>query len=180
MKNCIQIATALGFAALLVAGAVQAGESGFYIGAGAGQARMTDNAPNGQEVTENSTPYRGFAGYRLGVIPILDFAAEIGYMDLGTAEGTTAQFKAKGADASILVIFPITILDLFGRVGVMQVDLDKTFNGTTTSSSGSAGVYGAGVGLRFGPIGVRAEYNRIDIPNLESTDLGMVSVYFQF
>lgn len=180
MKNRIQMATALGFVSLLLAGPAQAGESGFYLGAGVGQAQMTDNAPNGQEVSENSTPYRAFGGYRFGLIPILDFAAEIGYMDLGNAEGTTAQFKAKGADASVLVIFPITIVDLYGRLGVMQVDVDKTYNGTTTSSSGSAGVYGVGVGLRFGPIGVRAEYDRIDIPELQSTDVGMVSVYFQF
>lgn len=187
MKNCIQMATLLGFAALLLAGPVQAGDSGFYIGAGVGQAQISDNPPQtgGQEVSENTTPYRAFAGYRLGVIPIFDFAGEIGYSNLGTANSTAGgintQYKAQGADASILVIFPITIVDLYGRIGVMQFKLDKTFNGATTSSDGTAGVYGVGVGLRFGPIGVRAEYDRIDIQDLSSTtDVGMVSVYFQF
>ena len=34
---------------------------------------------------------------------------------------------------------------------MMQANLDKIFNRVTTSSSGTAGVYGAGVGMRFGP-----------------------------
>jgi hypothetical protein len=186
MRNCIRMATALGFAALLAAGAAQAGESGFYIGAGVGQAQYSDNPPqtSGQQVSENSTPYRAFGGYRIGVIPILDFAGEIGYSNLGTASGTTAgvttDYKAQGADASVLVIFPILLFDLYGRLGVMQYDLDRTFNGATTSNKGTAGLYGLGVGARFGPIGVRLEYNRIDIQELNNVDVGMASVYFQF
>jgi len=178
MNTRIRIVAALGFALALMTAWAQAADSGFYLGAGAGQAQISDNA----SFDESSTSYRGFAGYRLGVIPILDFAGEIGYSDLGSAEsgGTTAKYQAKGADASVLVIFPITILDLYGRFGAMKYDLDKTFSGATTSSSGTAGVYGVGLGLRFGPLGVRAEYDRIDIKELKSVDVGQVSVYFQF
>lgn len=186
MSTRIRVVLALGFASVLLGGPAQAADSGFYLGAGVGSAQVKDRPPQtgGQEVSESSTPYRAFAGYRLGIIPILDFAAEIGYRDLGKAEGTTGatgtQYRAQGADASVLVIFPITLFDLYGRVGAMQVNLDKTFNGATTSSNGTAGLYGAGVGVRFWRIGVRAEYDRIDIKDLSSVDVGMVSVYFQF
>jgi hypothetical protein len=185
MNTRIRI-TALGFAVvLLLAGPAQA-ESGFYLGAGAGQSQWTDDPAqtSGQEVSESSTSYRGFAGYRLGIIPFLDFAAEIGYADLGKAEGTVggtnAQYKAQGADASVLVIVPITLFDFYGRLGAMRVDLDKTFNGQTTSSSSTSGMYGLGVGFRFWKIGVRAEYDRIDIKDVKTLDVGMVSAYFQF
>jgi hypothetical protein len=171
---------------LLLAGPARAADSGFYLGAGAGQSQWKDNPSQtgGQEVSESSTSYRGFAGYRIGVIPLLDLAGEIGYADLGKAEGTvggtSTQYKAQGADASLLVILPITFFDFYGRLGAMSVKLDKTFNGTTTSSSGTSGMYGLGVGFRFWKIGVRAEYDRIDIKDVKSLDLGMVSAYFQF
>jgi hypothetical protein len=186
MSTRFRIVAALGITFVLLAGPAQAADSGFYVGAGIGEAKISDDSsqPSGQNFDESSTPYRAFAGYRFGVIPIIDLAAEIGYMDLGKAEGTvggtTAQYKAQGADGSLLVIFPITIFDLYGRVGVFQAKLDKTFNGTTTSSAGTAGVYGAGVGVRFWRLGVRAEYDRIDIKDLKSVDVGMASIYFQF
>jgi hypothetical protein len=36
------------------------------------------------------------------------------------------------------------------------------------------------VGFRFWKIGVRAEYDRIDIKDVKTLDVGMVSAYFQF
>jgi hypothetical protein len=186
MNIRIRIVTALGLASALLVITAQAAESGFYLGGAVGQAQVTDSPPQtgGQEVSETFTPYRAFAGYRIGAIPILDFAGEIGYSNLGTANGTTAgvttQYKAQGADASVLVIFPVLLFDFYGRVGVMRYDLDKTFNGVTTNSSGSAGYYGAGVGVRVGPIGVRLEYDRIDNKDVNSFDVGMISIYYQF
>jgi len=171
---------------LLLAGPAQAADSGFYLGAGAGQSQWKDRPAQtaGQEFSESSTSYRGFAGYRFGLIPLIDLAPEIGYMDLGKADGTVggtnAQYKAQGVDASLLVIFPITFVDLYGRLGVMNVNLDRTFNGATTSSSGTSEMYGLGVGVRLGKIGVRAEYDRVNVKDLKSLDVGMVSVYFQF
>lgn len=175
MNARIRVMAALGFASALLAVPAQAAGSGFYLGAGTGQAQVKD-----QSFSESSTPYRGFAGYRFGIIPLIDLAAEIGYMDLGKAESSAETVKGHGADASVLLIFPITIFDLYGRLGAMQVNLDKTLNGVSTSSSGSAGVYGLGVGVRFGPIGVRAEYDRVDVKNISSADVATVSVYFQF
>jgi len=186
MNTCNRI-VALGFAlVLLLAGPAQAADSGFYLGAGVGQSQWTDQPSQtaGQQVSENSTSYRGFAGYRFGIIPLLDLAAEIGYMDLskaeGTVGGTNVQYKAQGADASLLVILPITLFDMYARLGAMSVKLDKTFNGTTSSSTGTSGMYGLGVGFRLWKIGVRAEYDRIDVKDLKSLDVAMVSAYFQF
>jgi hypothetical protein len=167
----------------LLATASQAADSGFYVGAGTGQATV-EVASGGQTSNENSTPYRAFAGYRLGAIPILDFAGEIGYRDLGTAEGTvggsTVSYQSTGADAAALVIFPILGFDLFGKFGVFQYNLDKTVNGTTTGYSGTAPMYGAGVGFRFWRLGIRAEYEYLDVDEANKQQVGMVSLYFRF
>lgn len=186
MKTIDRIALAFAGALTLMATATQAADQGFYVGAGTGQAKVEDQPSqlSGQTFDESSTPYRVFGGYRLGLIPILDFAAEVGYRDLGKAEasvgGSSTTYQAKGADAAILAIFPILGFDLFGKAGVMQYDLDKTFNGVTTGHSGTAPLYGAGVGFRFWRLGIRAEYERIDIDEVKSMDVGMVSVFFRF
>lgn len=170
----------------LAAASAQAADEGFYVGLGTGQAQIKDNPSElgGARFDESSTPGRIFAGYRLGAIPILDFAGEIGYRDLGDAEGTVngvaSRYTIKGPDAAVLAIFPILGFDIFGKVGVMHYDLDKTFAGTTTGSTGTTPIYGAGVGFRFWRLGVRAEYERIDLDKVDTVDVGMVSVYFRF
>jgi hypothetical protein len=179
-------AMVLAGALALATGSVQAADAGFYIGAGTGQAQIKDNPSElgGARFDERGTPYRVFGGYRLGLIPILDFAGEIGYRDLGDAEGTVngtaARYTIKGADAALLAIFPFLGFDIFGKAGVMQYDLDKTIAGATTGGTGTAPIYGAGVGFRFWRLGVRAEYERIDIDKVDTVDVGMVSVTFRF
>lgn len=166
--------------------ATHAADSGFYIGAGTGQQTTTDNPQQlgGQSFDESSTPWRAFAGYRLGLIPIFDFAAEIGYRDIGKASanvgGTNTEYQMTGADAALLVIFPILGFDIFGKGGVIQYDLDKSFNGATSNFSGTAPMYGAGVGFRFWRLGIRAEYEYLDIDELSSAHVGMVSATFRF
>jgi hypothetical protein len=188
MSTFIRVAATLGMASMLLAGSAFAADSGLYLGVGAGQAQTSDQPPltGGGTFDEASTSYRAFGGYRLGVLPFLDFAGELGYTDLGSASGTvggtTAEYKTQGVDGAVLVIVPILFFDVYGRLGAMQYQLDKTFNGTTTSSKsdGTAGVYGVGVGFRFWNMGVRLEYNRIDIPEVNSVDVAGASVYFQF
>lgn len=173
-------------ALVCTAAPAMAADQGFYAGAGTGTAMVEDRPAQlgGAKVDESSTPYRIFAGYRLGMIPILDFAAEVGYRNLGEARGSSGansfNYKLKGADASALVIFPFLGFDFFGKAGVIQYDLDKTFNGATTGFSGTAPLYGAGVGFRFWRLGVRAEVERLNVDELKSQDVGMVSVFFRF
>jgi hypothetical protein len=41
-------------------------------------------------------------------------------------------------------------------------------------------MYGAGVGFRFWRLGIRAEYEYLDIDELSSAHVGMVSATFRF
>ena len=175
-------AVALTFAAA----AAQAADQGFYVGAGTGRAQIKDNPAQlgGASFDETGTSYRVFGGYRLGLIPILDFAGEVGYRDLGDAQGTVngtaARYTVKGADATVLAILPFLGFDIFGKFGVLRYDLDKTIAGATTGGTGTAPIYGAGVGFRFWRLGIRAEYERIDIDKVDTVDVGMVSATFRF
>lgn len=183
MRAFNRVAVAFAGALTLLATASQAADSGFYVGGGVGQAMVEDNS-GGQTFDESSSSYRAFAGYRFGAIPILDFAGEIGYRDLGKAEGTrggsAVSYQTKGADAAVLVIFPILGFDLFGKAGVFQYNLDKSVNGVTTGYDGTAPLYGAGVGFRFWKLGIRAEYEYLDVNELSKQQVGMVSVYWRF
>ena len=61
--------TFLGMPTAAVAGA----DSGFYIGAGAGDSRI-ENSDAGFD--ESDTAYKIFGGYNIGFIPLVDFAVE--------------------------------------------------------------------------------------------------------
>lgn len=166
--------------------AVQAADQGFYVGLGAGQTVISDNVtPAGSALfDEKSTSWRGFAGYRLGLIPILDFAVEGGYRTFGTANatvgGVAAEYKASGFDGALLAIFPFLGFDLFGKAGVLRYDLDRNWGGSTASFSGTAPMFGVGAGFRVWRLGVRLEYERFDVDQLKGLDGAMLSGTFRF
>ena len=185
MKN--QVATiALTATLACLTNNATAADAGFYAGVGAGQMTTTVYIPPARtELLDDSTNHwRVFGGYRLGIVPILDFAAEVGYRQIGTAtqnvNGVSAEYKTKGADASVLAIFPFLGADLFGRLGVMQYDLDRVVNGTRASFNGSAPLYGIGVGFRVWRLGVRLEYERLDMDEVKHIDGANLSVIYRF
>src|ERR1051326_6058939 len=82
------IPAALAFALLLALPVSRAGaaDSGFYLGIGYGKGatRAETANPSGAgtlnfDVTANS--YRGFFGYRTRVLPVIDLAGELGWID---------------------------------------------------------------------------------------------------
>ena len=161
-------------------GNAQAADTGFYAGAGVGRVVITDRLTAGGDLFDQSTtPWRAFGGFRLGFLPLLDFAAEVGYRDTRQAEATvgavSAQYRTRGADASVLAIFPFMGADLYARAGLVQYDLEKVQNATRTSFDGAAPLYGLGVGFRILNLGVRVEYERIRVNELRSLDGVMVS-----
>lgn len=166
--------------------AAHAADQGFYAGLGTGQMVTTDYVvPGGNALfDEKSTPWRGFVGYRLGLIPILDFAAEAGYRSFGTASatvgGVASEYKTKGFDGALLAIFPFLGADLFAKAGVLQYDLDRRWGASTASYSGTAPMFGVGVGFRVWRVGVRLEYERFDVDELKGLDGAMLSATFRF
>jgi len=161
-------------------------DSGLYIGGGIGQSNIEDNTgtPGGVPFDETDTAWRAFAGYNIDLIPLVKFAAELGWRDLGnpsgSAAGIPAEYKVDGFDYSVLAGVGLGPVDLFGRVGGYQYDLTKTVGGVSRDFDGTAPLYGVGVWFTVAGIGLRAEYDLIDIDELDNAEMLSISAFYKF
>ena len=162
-------------------------EGGFYIGGGVGEAMLQDSTGNsgGVDFDESDTAWKAFAGYNIDAIPLLKLAVEGGYRDLGGPNGTfggiPVEYSVTGFDFSVLAGLGLGPVDVMARVGGMQYDLDKRIGGATQSFDGTAPIYGIGAWLTFGKIGVRAEYEFIDIDELDGgAEMISLSAFYKF
>jgi hypothetical protein len=162
---------------------------GFYIGAGAGAATFRENFDVGK-VESGDVAYKGFIGWRFDAIPVIDLAVEGAYTDFGqpsqrTAPGSSAlaantNIKLRGPSLAGLLILPIGPLDLYGKGGVIDWKAEQSVGGSTTNRSGTDSFYGVGLGVLIGRLGLRAEYERFQIKDLDRVDLATVSILWQF
>ena len=156
---------------------------GLYLGAGVGQSTVKDNT-NGGNLDASDTAYKAFVGYRFNLIPIIDLAVEGGYTDFGkpsqTLSGQNVQFKLHGYDAAALLIFPLGPIDLYGKAGMLSWSADASAGGTTSSQTGTDPFYGAGIGFYIWKVGIRAEYERYKIKDVDQVQMYSVSALFQF
>ena len=158
-------------------------ESGLYLGGGIGQATVRESTPAGEFDADNAA-YKAFVGYRIGVLPIVDLAAEGGYVNFGkpsqTLGGQSAEFKLHGAYAAGLLLFPIGPIDLYGKLGIINAQAESRLGATSSSSTDTDAFYGAGVGFRIWKIGVRAEYERYQIRDVDRVQMFSLNALFQF
>ncbi len=154
----------LGMPTAAVAGA----DSGFYIGAGVGDATVKDSG-----FEESDSAYKVFGGYNIGFIPLVDFAVEASYVDFGKPSTSTNSVEISGVNAFGLAGLSFGPFGVFAKAGVLSWDLDSTVGNVSGSNSGSDAAYGLGARLAIGSFSVRAEYELYDIDN---ADLEMLSV----
>jgi hypothetical protein len=149
--------------------AASAADGGLYLGAGLGQGRIQDNS---RSFDSKETAYKGFVGYRLGALPIIDLAAEVGYTDFGHR----VEHKLRGATAAL----PLGPLDLIGKAGAVRWSYEASAGGASSSRSGTNALVGAGIGFRIWKLGVRAEYEYYDIKSVDRAEMLSVSAILQF
>jgi hypothetical protein len=148
--------------AVVVAGA----DSGFYVGAGVGNATVQDT-----NFDESDSAYKIFGGYNIGFIPLVDFAVEASYVDFGKPSNSTTTVEVTGLNAYGLAGLSFGPFGVFAKAGAIRWDSDVS--GTTTSSdSGTDPAYGLGARFAIGSFAVRAEYETYNL----DADLDMVSV----
>jgi hypothetical protein len=115
---------------------------------------------------ESDVGYSGIFGYRLGVIPLFDFAVEGFYNDLGEftpKDGSTnASAEASAYGANLLAILPLGPVDIYGKAGISALSYDLTQNGTTTTYDSTRPVYGLGLGFRLWSLGFRLQGDYFD------------------
>ena len=153
----------LGMPGAAIAGA----DSGFYIGAGVGDASV-----NVSDFDESDSAYKIFGGYNIGFIPLVDFAVEASYVDFGKPSSSAGSVEVSGVNAFGLAGLSFGPFGVFAKAGMLSWDADSTL-GATSSESGSDPAYGVGARFAFGSFAVRAEY---EVYDLDSTDVDMVSV----
>ena len=170
----------LSSAAVFPAGAAD----GLYLGGGIGLASVKDEVDT-ETLDSDDTAYKAFVGWRFDAVRFIDLAVEAAYTEFGkpsqVVAGQDIQFNLRGASIAGLLLVPLGPIDLFGKAGLMSWRAELTRNGAATSSrSGSDPFYGAGVGLRVWKIGVRAEYERFQIKDVDRVELLSVSALIQF
>ena len=173
---------------LLFASCAGAADAGFYIGAGVGHVSIEDQADNPGGGTLNfdsrGTLYKAFVGYRARAMPLLDLAAEAGWVDYGrvsqAVQGQNLEYRVRGGEAAGLAIVPLGPIDLYGKAGVLSWSSSKNVGGTTTTSSGTNGFYGVGVGFRADKLGVRAEYDYYDVSAVDRLRTYTLSFVIRF
>jgi hypothetical protein len=175
--NILAVAAAL---FLLVTTPAFAG--GIYIGGGVGSATIEDSAsnPGGTAFDESDSAFKIFGGYRFDWLPIVSLSGEVGFRDLGKPNAGAVEYKVDGFDYAALAGVGLGPVEVFARLGGMQYDLDKTIGGTKTSFDGSAPVYGVGARFTLFGIGLRAEYETIDIDELDNVEMISISAFYEF
>jgi opacity protein-like surface antigen len=159
---------------------------GLYIGAGIGNtfyaSEFTDIENQVNEISENSTGYKFFAGFNTPSI----FAIEGGYRNFGTVDTNIEGFKFEsqttGWDVYGMAHFEVLmILDLFAKAGVLFWNSEsKLVEQVIGDDSGTAFSWGLGAGVSLGPVGVRLEYENFQVQDPESLSAVMLSATFGF
>ena len=170
----------LGLFVILVAATIpaSASDTGFYLGAGIGQASMEirDFYPELGDYVETPTPgYTAYGGYRF----LKFLAVEAGYADLGSPQWQErnvqgyqerAEVSIKGWDAFVVATLPVSnVVDIYGKLGIMawKTEITSFLQADyiySESSTGTDTAYGIGAGFWVGPnvtLRVEAEWFKI-------------------
>ena len=180
MKRASKIALAI--IAATASGSTFAGsDSGIYVGGSIGTAALDYKISDGGDTLkfdDDDTGYKIFAGYNFGLVPMVNIAAEVAYIDFGSQEGkinniTGNKLEANGMTLSGLVGVDMGPVGLFAKAGYFSWDADvKTIVGND-SDSGSDPAYGLGAKFQLGSIALRAEYEAFQ---LDDADIDYFSV----
>jgi len=157
----------------------EAADNGFYLGAGVTKTKF-DSSDVG-EVKLDDSSFKAIAGIR----PLDWIAFEVNYLDLGSdsqniSPGVNSKVDAKALTGSVLLLKEVQIVDFYARAGLAHWTVDGSSPGLgSDSQSGNEFTYGVGVGVHFGSIGARAEYERFEINDI-NTKVNTLSLSFTY
>lgn len=153
-----------------------------YVGFGVGDARI---ANGGGDATFSSDyfAYSAFAGYELTP----NFAAEVGYINLGTQKDpsfcSVCTLKPYSINVSAVGTLPISSsgFEIFGKAGVAFLTLNYDCAECNTSTeTQEAFAYGGGLGYKYKNLKVRAEADWINAKNIDTIRSLMLTASYNF
>ena len=161
--------------ALLPAGAAFSEQTGFYVGGDVGNSTEHFDASTFNANADNT-------GYKaaLGIRPLSMLAAEVNYVSFGRATGGENFADTDGVGVSALAFLPIPIVDIYGRLGVINWRTSADSPGFSFHRTGSDLTYGVGVGAHWGNLGARAEFEKFEITGTRTMDLTTVGLTWTF
>ena len=185
MNTKFAVIAALGTVSLAaLAPTASAADNGFYLGVGATQTDFDISVDDiDDEITLDDNSFKVIAGFR----PLDWLALEANYIDLGSAEfddGSEVTVDSKALTASALLIAEFGVVDVFTKLGVAKWDSDYSVSGLdSVSDDGFEPLFGAGVGVHFGSLGARLEYEQFKTEALDdyvNNDIKTISLSFTY
>lgn len=194
-QGLLVVALMTGFA--MTSAPVLAQDAGFYAGGAFGQSKIKDACDGlgaGISCDDTDSSWKIFGGYQFNK----NFAAELGYVDLGkataSAPGVTANVKAKGFEFLGVGTLPLSDgFSAYGKLGFFRWDADASiaipaFGALGTfSESGTDVTFGIGVKYDFTKnVAARLEWQRYkDLGNdatigKSDVDVMSIGVVFKF
>jgi Outer membrane protein beta-barrel domain len=180
LRKLIALATLLGALGIPALSVHAADATGIYLGAGIGQSTLEDDDLSASAFDESDTAWKAFLGYHLDFIPVVKAALEVGYRDLGNPAAAGSTVEIRGWDYSALVGIGLGPIEVFGRLGQMKYDFTTSGVPSPTETDGTANILGAGLSFVISKVGVRAEYEQIDIDELDDAAMVSLSAMLQF
>ncbi|MEN8007685.1 MAG: outer membrane beta-barrel protein [Candidatus Krumholzibacteriota bacterium] len=154
-----------------------------YFGAGIGNSWQSATVEAGDvfdevsEISQSSTGWKIFAGFKSESI----FGIEGGYRDLGKVEspfaGLNYGISSDGWDIAAMGHLEIAIIDLFAKAGAFFWSTDSNFIG---DDSGTSFLWGLGAGVSLGPVGIRLEWESMEVGSMDNLSMLSLGATFGF
>lgn len=184
MTSVRMLATGTLLTAALASGSALAGtDSGFYLGAGVGQASVGDiSIDGGPDVSfdGDDTGYKAIVGFNFGWIPLVDLAVEGSYYDFGEPDDRGIEVDADALAAFGVAGVNLGPIGVFGKVGVVNWDATASGEEGSADDDGTDPAYGIGARFQIGSFQIRAEYELFDIDAVDDADFLSASLLYTF
>lgn len=157
-------------------GAQAAQDTGFYVGAGAGQSFVDETG-----FDDEDTAFSAFGGYQFNRW----FGLEAGYVDFGKLEPDIAGTALEASSVHFTAVGTLPFTEKFSgyaKAGFQRWDVDVAIPGLsgTGDDNGNDPTYGVGLQYRFtDAVALRGEYSRFEFEDVD-VDLAQAQLRFDF
>ena len=175
-------------ASALLVSATQAAEPGPYVGVSGGQTTIDQDASdfgyqgnNKFDIDDNDTGWKAYLGYNF--FPWL--GVEGGYVDFGSLSqdfpGGKTDLDLTGWDTFLVGTVPLGPVDLFAKVGGINIKSELNTNNTGTSSENDVKLaYGVGAAYNIGHWALRVEAEAFDDNDVDDFYFVSAGVTYRF